>query len=83
MDIDVIINFMKSLPEDKRSEPETIKNVLQLAAKQVGKTYTEDQFLVMFQQFMQEDSQSKVISSLIKGGVSKKQLDSIKEKLDN
>lgn len=86
MELDLIINLIKNLPDDKLHDDESIKNVFQLVAKETGKSYNEqelNQLLQMFRQLLQEDSQSNMISMLIKGGIGKNQVDTIKEKLDS
>ncbi len=86
MDLDTLINLIKSLPDVNPSDDESIMNLFQLVAKESGKSYTEqelNQFLLMFKQFLQQDSESQMISMLLKSGISKNQVDTIKEKLDS
>ena len=43
MDINAIINIVKNVPKEKWNDDRTIKKVIQSAAKQSGKTYTDEQ----------------------------------------
>ncbi len=86
MDIDMIIDLIKSVPEDKFNDDETIKTIMDLAAKKSGKTYTEEQLnklLQQFKEFAQEGSDASIISRLLYRGGSADQIDEIKKKLDS
>lgn len=86
MDIDRIIKLITSMPEDKLNEDETIKTLINLVAKETGKTFTEDQlnkFVQQFREFAQEESSESTISRLLYHGGSADQIDEIKKKLDS
>ncbi|MGD8190852.1 hypothetical protein ACQCN2_12805 [Brevibacillus ginsengisoli] len=86
MDLDALIDLIKNFPLDKQNDDDAIKSVFQQAAQGSGRSYTDEelnQFLLLFKQLLQDDSQSKLISMLIKGGMNKNQMDEIKEKLDS
>ncbi|MGG1659193.1 hypothetical protein [Brevibacillus sp. NRS-1366] len=86
MDIDMIIDVIKSVPEDKFNDDETIKTIMNLAAKNSGKTYTEDQLnklLQQFKEFAQMGSDASIIPWLLYRGGSTDQIDEIKKKLDS
>jgi hypothetical protein len=86
MDIDRIIKLITSMPEDKLNEDETIKTLINLVAKETGKTFTEDQlnkFVQQFREFGEEGSSASTISRLLYLGGSADQIDEIKKKLDS
>jgi uncharacterized protein YpuA (DUF1002 family) len=84
MDINAIINIVKNVPKDKWNDDRTIKKVIQSAAKQSGKTYTDDQlndYVKQFKKLSQSSSPLSLIAMLLKKGVSKSQIDEIKRKM--
>ncbi|KGT72859.1 hypothetical protein MA20_47855 [Bradyrhizobium japonicum] len=86
MDIDMIVKLIKSIPEDKLNDDETIKAIIDMAAKNTGKTFTEDQlnsFLQQFKAFAQERNPSSLASKILYRGGTADQLDEIKKKLDS
>jgi hypothetical protein len=86
MDIDMIIDLIKNVPEDKFNDDETIKTIMDLAAKKSGKPCTEDQLNKLLQQFKeltQNGSDASIISWLLYRGGSTDQIDEIKKKLDD
>lgn len=86
MNIDMIIELIKSVPKDKLNNDETIKTILDQAAKKAGKTYTEDQLntlLKQFKEFSQDRSPTSLIPKILYRGGSEEQMDEIREKLDS
>lgn len=86
MDIDMIIDLIKNVPEDKFNDDETLKTIMDLAAKNSGKTYTEDQLnklLQQFKEFAQMGSNASIVPWLLYRGGSTDQIDEIKKKLDS
>jgi hypothetical protein len=85
MDIDMIIDLIKSVPEDKLNDDETIKTIMELAIKKSGKTCTEDQLNKLLQQFKEltQASDTSFISWLLSRGGSEDQIDEIKKKFDS
>jgi hypothetical protein len=86
MDIDRIIKLINTMPEDKLNEDESIKTLINLVAKETGKTFTEDQlnqFVQQFREFAEEESSTSTISKLLYLGGSADQIDEIKKKLDS
>jgi predicted lipase len=85
MDIDMIIDLIKSVPEDKLNDDETIKTIMDQAIKKSGKTCTEDQLNKLLQQFKEltQASDTSFISWLLSRGGSEDQIDEIKKKLDS
>ncbi|WCK52501.1 stage VI sporulation protein F [Aneurinibacillus sp. Ricciae_BoGa-3] len=85
MDIDMIIKLINSVPEESLNDDETIKTLINLVAKQTGKTFTDDQlnqFVQQFREFAQEESSESTISRLLYLGGSPDQIDEIKKKFD-
>jgi uncharacterized protein YpuA (DUF1002 family) len=83
MDINAIINIVKNVPKEKWNDDRTIKKVIQSAAKQSGKTYTDEQLNNYVNQFkkLAQGSPLSLIAMLLKRGVNKSQIDEIKRKM--
>lgn len=83
MDINAIINIVKNVPKEKWNDDQTIKKVIQSAAKQSGKTYTDEQLNNYVNQFkkLAQGSPLSLIAMLLKKGVNKSQIDEIKRKM--
>lgn len=85
MDINQIIDIVKNIPAEQWSNDQTIKQVIQTAAKKSGRTYTDDeinQYVERFRQFAGNGSALALIPMLIKKGISKGQLDDIIKKMN-
>jgi uncharacterized protein YpuA (DUF1002 family) len=83
MDINMIIKLVKKVPKDKWSDEKTIRKVIKSAGKESGKKFTEeelDQYVNQFKQ-LKGGSPLRLISMLLKHGISKGQIDDIKNQI--
>ncbi|MFM1652441.1 hypothetical protein ACI7RC_10110 [Brevibacillus sp. B_LB10_24] len=86
MNIDQIINRIKSVPKEKWNDEETLKSLFRQTANEAGKSLTEDEIDQLFQQFkslLEGGSQEALLSLLLRHGISKSQLDEMGEKFQS
>ncbi|MBO8170442.1 MAG: hypothetical protein H0Z33_00945 [Bacillaceae bacterium] len=84
MNIDQIVELVKQVPAEHRHDEEALKKVMQEAADQPGRSYSEeelDQFVQQFKQIFQEGSFEAMFPLLLKKGIKPEDLDEIKNKL--
>jgi hypothetical protein len=80
------MNRIKSVPKEKWTDEETLKELISLTAKESGKSYSAeeiDQLIGMFKNMLQDGSQATLISLLLRHGVSKSQIDELREKFQS
>lgn len=87
MDINSIIKLVQSVPPDKLTDEKTLKKILKAAGKEAGKKFSDDELSRLAKEFKKVASGGAgsalgMISMLMKSGISQKQINNIKKKMD-
>ncbi|RXT08052.1 stage VI sporulation protein F [Ammoniphilus sp. CFH 90114] len=87
MDINTIIKLVQSVPPDKLTDEKTLRKVLKAAGKESGQKFSDEELNRLVKNFKKIASGGMgsalgMISMLMKSGVSQKQINNIKKKMN-